>query len=207
MVISAARIVAVNWVALTNVVTRAIPLKRTTEPTTKFVPFTVSAKSIPPAETLTGASPPIGVLIVGTGTVVTVKLIGLDVPPPGSGLKTVMGKLPTAAISLARIWAVTWVALTYAVVRAAPLNWTTELLSKLMPLTVNVNAGSPAVLLVAEKVLIAGTGWLTVKTCGCIDVPPPGMGLVTVTEIKVPPTLTSNAVIVVVNCPELMTAA
>jgi len=207
MTMSAARIVAVNWVALTNVVVRAAPLIRTAEPTTKFVPFTVSAKSNPPAETLTGASPPIGVVIVGTGTVETVKLIGLDVPPPGNGLKTVTGKFPTAAISLARICAVNWVALTNAVVRAAPLKWTTELLSKFMPLTVNVNAGSPAVLLVADKVLIAGTGWLTVKICGCIDVPPPGMGLVTVTEIKVPPTLTSDAVIVVVNCPELTMVA
>ena len=144
------------------------------------MPFTVSRKSIPPAKMLVGASPPIA-LIVGTGTVETTRLMGLDVPPPGVGLKTVIGKLPTAAISLARIAAVNCVALTNVVTLSTPLNRTTELLSKLMPLTVKGNARSPAVLLVVDNVVIAGTGWLTVKFTSWVDVPPPGVGLVTVT--------------------------
>ena len=118
-----------------------------------------------------------------------------------------MGKFPTAATSLTRICAVTWVALTNAVVRAAPLNWTTEVLLKFVPLTVNVNAGSPAVLLGGDNVVIAGTGWFTVKLCACIDVPPPGVGLVTVTETIVPAVVISDAAIVVVNCPELRMVA
>ena len=76
---SAARIVAVNCVALTNVVVRAIPLMRTAEPPTKFVPFTVRAKSIPPAVTLVGAI----VVIAGRGTVETVKLTTLELKPVG----------------------------------------------------------------------------------------------------------------------------
>ena len=190
---------AVNWVALTNVVVRAIPLMRTEEPATKFVPFTVSAKSIPPAVTLVGAS----VVIAGRGTVETVRLTALEGPPPGVRLFTVTGKLPTAATSLSRICAVTWVALRKPVVRVLPLIWTTEVLSKFVPLTVNVNAGSPAVLLGGDNVAITGTGWFTVKLCACIDVPPPGVGLVTVTETIVPAVVISDAAIVVVNCPGL----
>ena len=93
---------AVNCVLLTNVVVRLLPLKRTTEPAKKFVPLTVNVKLIPPAETLVGES----VVIVGTGTVVTEKLTGVDVPPAGVGLSTVTGNVPIAAMSVARIGAV-----------------------------------------------------------------------------------------------------
>lgn len=81
---------------------RFVPLKRTTDPTTKFVPLTVSVKSGPPAVTLVGTR----VVMVGTGTDETVKFTAFEVPPPGAELNTVIGKLPTAVRSLARIWAV-----------------------------------------------------------------------------------------------------
>ena len=100
---SAARIVAVNWVALTNVVVRAIPLMRTEEPATKFVPFTVRVVARPPAAIVAGTS---GAVIVGIGTLVTVKLTALEVPPPGAGFRTVIGKVPTATMSVAGIIAV-----------------------------------------------------------------------------------------------------
>jgi hypothetical protein len=102
LTISAAVIEAVNWVLLTKVVVRLLPLKRTTEPAKKFVPLTVNVKLVPPAKTLAGDS----VVVVGTGTVVTEKLTGLDVPPAGVGLRTVTGNVPTAAMSVARIGAV-----------------------------------------------------------------------------------------------------
>ena len=47
--ISEARIAAVNCVADPYVVVRFDPFQRTTEPFTKFVPFTVSVKAAPPA--------------------------------------------------------------------------------------------------------------------------------------------------------------
>ena len=83
------------------------------------------------------------------------------------------------------------------------MNWTTELLSKPEPLTVNVKAGSPAVLPGGDKLAIAGTGWFTVKLSAGVEVPPPGVGLVTVTE-TVPGVVISDAAICVVNCVEFI---
>jgi hypothetical protein len=205
MAISAARIVAVNFVALTNVVVRALPLKRTTESLlrfTKFVPLTVKVKLGPPAMTLVGER----VVIVGTGTGETVKLTAFDVPPPGAGVFTVMGKFPAAAISETRICAVNLVALTNAVVRAVPLNRTTELFLKFVPLTVNVNASSPPVLLVGDSVVTVGTGLFTAKLSAGVDVPPPGVGFVTVTRIVLAAAI-SEAAIEAVSCPELTMVA
>jgi len=99
LTMSVARIAAVNWVLSTKVVVRALPLKRTTDPATKFVPLTVSVKFAAPAVTLAGER----VVIVGTGTVDTVKLTALEVPPPGEGFTTVIGGVPTTAISVAGI--------------------------------------------------------------------------------------------------------
>jgi hypothetical protein len=60
---SGAVIDAVTWVAFTNVVVRAVPLKFTTAPETKFVPLTVSVNPAPPAVALVGEM----VVIVGAG--------------------------------------------------------------------------------------------------------------------------------------------
>jgi len=186
-------------VALTNVVVRAAPLKLTAAPFTKLEPLTVTVRLGPPAAALAGER----VVIVGKATAETGRLTAFEVPPPGAGVFTVMGKSPTAAISLARICAVTCVALTNAVVRAAPLNRTTELLLKFVPLTVNVNAALPAVLLGGDNVVTVGTGLFTAKLSAGVDVPPPGVGFVTVTEI-VPVVTISDAAIEVVSCPELI---
>ena len=60
---AAAGMAAVNCVALTNVVVRAVPPKLTVEAATKFVPLTVSVKAAPPATALFGEI----VVIVGVG--------------------------------------------------------------------------------------------------------------------------------------------
>jgi hypothetical protein len=60
---SAAAIAAVTWVALTNVVAFALPLKVTPDPATNPVPFTVSVNAAPPAAALVGES----VVIAGAG--------------------------------------------------------------------------------------------------------------------------------------------
>ena len=47
---------------------------------------------------------------VGTGFPVIVNIFEFDVPPPGIGLKTVTGFVPTAVRSEAGMTAVSWVA-------------------------------------------------------------------------------------------------
>src|SRR5215471_19289083 len=150
--------VAVSCVALTKVVVRLAPFTCTVAPLTKFVPFTVKVNAAPPAVALLGER----LLMVGTG-LLTVKVAAADVPPPGVGFVTFTESVPAVAMSLAGMLAVTCVALTKVVVRLLPLTWTVAPLAKLVPLTVNVNAAPPAVALLGERLLMVGTGLLTVK--------------------------------------------
>ena len=83
--------------------------------------------------------------------------------------------------------------LTKVVVRLLPLNWTTELLLKFVPVTVRVKLPLPAVRVVGLMVLSVGAGLLTVKLTA-FELPPPGVGLKMVIS-KVPPLATSAAVI------------
>src|SRR5678816_2644732 len=82
-----------------------------------------------------------------------------DVPPPGAGLATVIGTLPALAMSPALIVAVSCVELTNVVVRAAPFQRTTDPDTKLVPLTVSVNADPPAAALLGESDVSVGTGF------------------------------------------------
>lgn len=145
-------------------------------------------------------------VIAGTGfeAAVIVKVTELDVPPPGAGFVTVMAGVPPLATSLAEIAAVSCVELTNVVVFALPLNFTTELLTKLEPLTVSVNAADPAAMVEGCSVVIAGTGLLAAVMVNvtAFDVPPPGAGFVTVTA-GVPLLVTSLAGIAAVSCVEL----
>lgn len=63
---------------------REAPFHCTMEPLTKFMPVTVKVKSGPPTGTLGGDRE----MSAGRGTVI-LKLLVLDVPPPGVGLNTV----------------------------------------------------------------------------------------------------------------------
>jgi hypothetical protein len=74
------------------------------------------------------------------------------------------------------------VELTKVVVLAAPAKFTVEAPTKFVPLTVRVNAGPPAALLVGESVVIVGTGLLLcviVRPGGFrfVSGPPPGCGV------------------------------
>jgi hypothetical protein len=126
---------AVTFVEVTNVVERLMPLKRTNVPVTKPVPLTVRVKAGSPARTVAGD------IVVIDGF--TVRLTALEVPPPGAGLKTVMGKFPEFTISVARIVAVNCVELTNVVTRPIPLKRTTEALTKFVPLTVRIKSRPP----------------------------------------------------------------
>ena len=82
------------------------------------------------------------------------KVRALDTAPPG--FRTVTEAVPAAAISVAGIAAVSWVALTKVVVRFAPFQRTTEPLTKLLPFTVSVKAGPPAAALLGEREVNVG---------------------------------------------------
>ena len=59
-------------------------------------------------------------------------------------------------------------------------HFTTEPLTKLVPFTVRVKAGCPAVLLVGERLVVVGTGTGSMVNVCAFD-KPPGVGLNTVT--------------------------
>jgi len=179
----------------TKVVARSEPLKRTTEVPTKFEPLTVIMKLGSPTLLVVGTMPD----VVGTGFV-TVRSWLFDVPPAGVGLKTVIGKMPAAAISDAGIEAVTWVELTSVVDLFTPLNRTIELELKFVPLTVSVNPDAPANLLAGEMSVVVGTGLFTVKVC-VLELPPPGAGFTTLTK-KIPATARSEVAMAAVTCVE-----
>ena len=111
-------------------------------------------------------------------------------PPPGGAFTTVTEAVPAVAMSAAEMEAVTLVLLANVVVRADPFQSTTEPETKFEPFTVRVKAGPPAVALLGEIELIAGTGLLTVNVIA-FDVPPPGGAFTTVTE-TVPAVLMSD---------------
>jgi len=151
----------------------------TTDPETKLAPFTVSVKVASPTIFEVG-----DMLVVAGTRLLTVKVCAFDVPPPGVALRTVIEKVPAEVTSEAGIDAVSWVVLTKVVVRFDPLKRTVDPETKLVPLTVSVKIASPAFLDVGEILVVAGTGLLTVNTCA-LEVPPPGVGFVTV-MLKVP---------------------
>ena len=158
--ISAAGIVATIWVLVTEegVIAGLVP-KFTVAPATKPVPVRVNVKAAPPTVAEVGARE----VRVGaeTGLIVNDRLP--DVPPPGAGFVTVTVAVPAVAISAAVIAAVNCVALTNVVVLAAPLNFTTDVDTKPVPLTVRVKAAPPAVALVGEREVAVGAGLLMVK--------------------------------------------
>jgi hypothetical protein len=158
----------------------------------KLVPLTVRVNPDPPAVADEGLM----LVVVGTGLSGTliVKVCALEVPPPGVGLKTVTLVVPAEAISAARIEAASWVDETYVVVRAVPFHLTTDPEMKLVPLTVSVKAEPPAVAELGLRLVVVGTGLsgtLIVKLCA-LEVPPPGVGLKTVT-LAVPAEAMSEA--------------
>jgi hypothetical protein len=172
---SLAGIAAVNRVALAKLVVRAVPPHCTMEPWTKFVPVTVKVKAISPGVAREGErelSPGVGLLMV--------KVNALEVPPPGAELNTVTCAVPADATSLAEMEAVNCVLLTKAEGLLLPFHWTTDPVTKLVPVMVNLRVDEPAVTLLGESVLKEGAGLFMVKD-NALEAPPPGVGLNTVT--------------------------
>jgi hypothetical protein len=131
--------------------------------------------------------------MVGVGTV-REKLVAVDGLPPV--LVTVMPALPPLAIRLAETAAVNCVELTNVVVSAAPFQFTTAPLRKLVPFTVSVKASPPAGVEAGLRLVIAGVGMVMEKLVA-VDVLPPEFATVT---LALPPLAISAAVTVAVTC-------
>src|SRR4029453_5044438 len=117
----------------------------------------------------------------------TVNGSAFDVPPPGAASKTVTDRCPADWISAPVICAVSRVALTKLVIRAAPFQRTVETpLTKPEPFTVRVKPGPPALTAFGCRLVSMGTGLsppdggVTLKK-SVFDVPPPGAEVTTVT--------------------------
>ena len=156
---SAAGIVATIWVLVRDKgVIAGLDPKFTVAPVAKPVPVRVNVNAAPPTVVLAGA---IEVSVRADPLIVNDRVP--DVPPPGVAFVTVTLAVPAVAISAAVIAAVNCVALTNVVVLAAPLNFTTDVETKEVPLTVSAKATPPAVALVGEREVTVGAGLLMVK--------------------------------------------
>ena len=87
----------------------------------------------------------------------TVKFAEFDVPPPGGGLKTVIGTVPTTEVSSTGINTKSLVVLSKVVGRLLPFHCTTELGTKFEPSTVRVTFAVPTPTNVGEIELNCGT--------------------------------------------------
>lgn len=104
-------------------------------------------------------------------------------PPEFTGLNTTTDAVPTKAISVAGTAAVNCVALTNVVTRFAPFHCTTAVFRKLLPFTVNVNAGPPAIAEFGTSEESVATG-VVISNISAFDVPPPGAGFTTMTDAE-----------------------
>lgn len=146
--------IVVNCVLLTTVVEWAEPFHATAAPERKPVPFTVRVKELPPAVAVAGDNE----VRVGGGLAM-VKATAFEAPPPGEGLTTVTALELGDAMSAAVMLAVNCVEFTNVVVRAAPSHCTIAPETKLLPVTVRVNAALPATAVAGLREVIVGTGF------------------------------------------------
>jgi len=134
-----------------------------------------------------------GLVIEGVSSIGNV--IAFDVPP--HGLTTVIEAVPGLAMRAADTVAVSCVEETNVVVSAAPFQFTIEVEMKFVPLTVNVNCGSPAAAQIGLSELMVGTAAMVSVTAPEVDAHPP-----TVIE-AVPGVAISEAGTMAVSCFEL----
>ena len=110
-------------------------------------PFTVNVNGAVPMTTALGLNEEID----GSGYCTTTDML-FELPPPGDGVATVTGRLPTfeAVIADAGIAAVRRALLTYVVGWLTPFHCTTEAATKLLPMTVKVKEEPPTVTVAGE---------------------------------------------------------
>ena len=190
--ISAAVIVDVTEELETNPVARAEPLKSTTDPETKFVPLTVTMKLAPPAVVEVGLME----VVVGTGFKTT-NAVDVAEPPPGVGLVNTIVEVPVVAVLAVVKDMVSCVDNATVVALLAPLKVAVVFALKPVPVMVRVGDVFTNVE-VGENAAMVGIGFTAVKIWA-LDIPPPRVGVNTVTE-EVAPTAMSAAVMVAVSC-------
>jgi hypothetical protein len=159
---SAAEIAARRLMLETKVVVRGEPFHWTADVDEKFEPLSVNAKAGEPATNELGAID----VTAGTGLLI-VKVRGLEVPPSGAGLDTVIEAVPAVAMSAAVIEAWRLVPDVTVVWRALPFHSTVEEETKLEPATVRLKAGPPAVPLLGVREATDGAVF------GGVEEPPP----------------------------------
>ena len=97
-------------------------------------------------------------VMIGLAAPSTIENItGLEAPPPGGGLNTVIGAIPVAAISSAEMEPMSWMPLIKFVLRLCPFQRMTEFGRKFQPVTVRGKAGPPATTLGGKIELRTGT--------------------------------------------------
>jgi hypothetical protein len=97
-------------------------------------------------------------------------VIAFDVPP--HGLSTVIEAVPGLAMRAADTVAVSCVEETNVVVSAAPFQFTIEVEMKFVPLTVNVNCGSPHAAQIGLSELMVGAALMVSVTAPDVDAHP-----------------------------------
>jgi hypothetical protein len=152
LAIKLAGTLAVNCVALTNVVVSPVVPHCTVAVVVKFAPFTVNVNPGPPAVAELG----LRLLIVGGGRLIE-NVAGAEIP---EAVVMVMLAVPALAIRLAGTLAVNCVALTNVVVSSVAPHVTVAPLVKFEPFTVIVNPAPPAVAELGLRLLIVGPALL-----------------------------------------------
>ena len=108
-----------------------------------------------------------------TTGLLTVKLCGFDVPPPGEGLNTVTANVPAVARSPGRMAAESCVLLMNVVVRLEPAKFTADHGTKLDPFTLSVNPAPHLTRACGEMLVDEGKVLLTVNVLlGPLIAPP-----------------------------------
>src|SRR5262249_28648164 len=154
---SAALIKAVDLVALTKVVGRSAPFHLTVEVLTKFDPLSVRVN---PASV---ASLVVGLRVVSPGTrLLTVNGSESDVPPPGTGVETVILPTPAVVTLSAGIFAINFPPL-YVVTSCWPLKKAFDVRTKLVPFTVT-STPLPTLVRLGVTLPIPGAGLMIVKS-------------------------------------------
>ena len=124
----------------------------------KFVPVSVSAKPLLPKVVDVGEIE----VRVGTGLFI-VSVCAPDVPPPGPGFTTVIESVPPTAMDDDGTVIAIVVLETNVVTNGTPFTSTVDEALKLVPVTVRVKDGPPAVVEVGEMLVVVGIGLLIVN--------------------------------------------
>jgi len=100
--------------------------------------------------------------LVSTGVLTMVNVCAFDVPP--HGVTAVIEAVPAVAMRAAGTVAVSCVAETNVVVSGLPFQFTVEPETKLVPFTVKVNCGPPAVVQVGLSELTVGAALIVITS-------------------------------------------